>query len=38
MPIDYKEYPANWKWLSRQIIATADIISESDLQTRAEIE
>jgi hypothetical protein len=23
MPIDYKEYPENWKWLSKQIIADA---------------
>ena len=23
MPCDYKQYPENWKWLSRQIIADA---------------
>lgn len=23
MPCDYKEYPDNWKWLSKQIIADA---------------
>jgi len=23
MPINYKEYPENWKWLSKQIIADA---------------
>jgi len=23
MPCDYKEYPENWKWLSRQIISDA---------------
>lgn len=23
MPINYKEYPENWKWLSRQVIADA---------------
>ena len=23
MPCDYKQYPDNWKWLSRQIVADA---------------
>jgi len=23
MPIDYKEYPENWKWLSKQVIKDA---------------
>lgn len=24
MPIDYKDYPDNWKWLSKQIISDSD--------------
>lgn len=24
MPIDYKEYPGNWKWISKQVISDAN--------------